>query len=115
MERKIIYIADDGVEFECEENCRAHERSILVDSLGNHLRLWDEKMNPIDPKREDALEDAYFIYTDTPEAREFVNVENPIYAELGWDTVYAGYIHDDWVDLSMELGRISKILKAMAM
>lgn len=115
MERKIIYIADDGVEFEYEENCRAYERSLLVDNLGNHLRLWDEKMNPIDPKKEDALEDAYFIYADTPEAREFVNAECDIYTELGWDTTYAGYIHDDWLDLSAEHSRIGKILKAMTM
>ena len=115
MEKKIIYVADDGVEFECEENCRAYERSLLVDNLGNHLRLWDEDMNPIDPKKEDAIQDAYFIYTDTPEAREFVNVECDIYAELGWDTVYAGYIIDDWRNLAMEHDRIGKILKAMTM
>ena len=115
METKIIYIADDGTEFDNEPSCEAYERSLLVDNLGNHLRLWDEDMNPIDPKREYAIQEAYFIYTDTPEAREFVNVECDIYTELGWDMVYAGYIHNDWVDLSMELGRISKLLKAMTM
>ena len=115
MREKIIYVADDGEEFEDQANCEAYERSLLVDNLGDHLRLWDDDMKPIDPKREYALQEAYFIYADTPEAREFVNAECDIYTELGWDTVYAGYIHDDWVDLSMEHDRIGKILKAMTM
>ena len=115
MEKKIIYIADDGVEFEDERECGAYEYGLLVDNLGYHLRLWDEKMNPIDPKREDALEDAYFIYADTPEAREFVNAECDIYTELGWDTIYAGYLNDNWVDLLEEHDFIGKVLEAMVM
>ena len=69
MEKKIIYVADDGIEFEDERECEAHERNLLVDKLGDHLRLWDEDMKPIDPKREYALQEAYFIYADTPEVR----------------------------------------------
>lgn len=115
MERKIIYVAFDGTEFDSDISCEAYERSILADNLGDHLRLWDEKMNPIDPKNEDALEDAYFIYADTPEAREFVNTECEIYPELGWDTVYAGYLDDCWLDLSAEHSRIGKILEMMTM
>ena len=70
-------------------------------------------MNPIDPKKEDALEDAYFIYADTPE--EYVNAECDIYPELGWDTIYAGYLNDNWVDLLDEHDRIGRMLKAMTM
>ena len=114
MREKIIYIADDGEEFEEQANCEAYERGLLVNNLGDHLRLWDEKMNPIDPKKEDALEDAYFIYADTPEAREFVNAECDIYTELGWDTVYAGYLNDNWVDLEDLYDMILKIIAAMA-
>ena len=115
MEKKIIYVAFDGTEFDSDISCEAYERSILADNLGDHLRLWDEKMNPIDPKREDALEEAYFIYADTPEAREFVNAECEIYPELGWDTVYAGSLNDNWVDLLDEHDRIGRMLKAMTM
>ena len=115
MKKRIIYEAVDGTEFNNEPSCVAYERSLLVDNFGGHLRLWDERMNPIDPKREDALEDAYFIYADTPEAREFVNAECDIYTELGWDTVYAGYFGDCWLDLSVEHHRIGQILKMMTM
>ena len=115
MEKKIIYVAFDGTEFEERPNCETYERGLIVDNFGDHLRIWDERMNPIDPKREDALEDAYFIYADTPAAREFVNSECDIYTELGWDTVYAGYIGDAWLDLSVEHNRIGQILKMMTM
>ena len=114
MEKKIIYIADDGTKFDNEPSCVAYERSLLVDNLSDHLRLWDEDMNPIDFKKKDALEDAYFIYADTLEAREFVNAECDIYDELGWDTVYAGYLNDNWVDLEDLYDTILKIMAAMA-
>ena len=113
MEKKIIYVADDGEEFEDKPECLAHERRLQVDAFGDHLRLWDEDMKPLDPAEEDALEDAYFIYADTPEAREWVEAELNIYCELGWDTVYVGDIYDEWKDLSAEFSRLGKMLSDM--
>ena len=81
MEKKIIYVADDGTEFEDDRECLAHERRLQVDAFGDHLRLWDENMKPLDPTEEDALTDAYFIYADTPEAREWVEAELDIYCK----------------------------------
>ena len=116
MEKKIIYVADDGVEFEDEKECLAHERRLQIDAFGDHLRLWDEDMKPIDPtKREYALQEAYFIYADTPEAREWVEAGLEIYCELGWDAVYVGYIFDGWRDLSVEFSRLGKMLSDMTM
>lgn len=115
MEKKIIYVADDGTEFEDDQECLAHERHLQVDALGDHLRLWDEDMKPLDPTEEDALTDAYFIYADTSEAREWVEVELDIYCELGWDAVYVGYVFDKWRDLSLEFSRLGKMLSDMTM
>ena len=115
MEKKIIYVADDGTEFDNEPSCEAYERSLLVDNLGDHLRLWDEDMNPIDPKKEDALADAYFIYADTPEAREWVEAGLEIYCELGWDAVFVCYRNDNWIDLMKEFEALGKILSDMVM
>jgi hypothetical protein len=115
MREKIIYIADDGEEFEDKPECLAHERRLQVDAFDDHLRLWDEDMKPLDPAEEDALEDAYFIYADTPEAREWVEAGLNIYCELGWDTVYVGYIYDEWRDLSAEFSRLGKMLHDMTM
>ena len=113
MKKKIIYVAFDGEEFEEEKNCLAHERNLQVNAFGDHLRLWDEDMKPLDPAKEDALQDAYFIYADTPEAREWVEAELNIYCELGWDAVYVGYVYEEWRDLSVEFSRLGKMLSDM--
>lgn len=115
MEKKIIYVADDGVEFEDEKECLAHERRLQVDAFGDHLRLWDEDMKPLDPTEEDALKDAYFIYADTPEAREWVEADLGIYCELGWDAVFVCYRNDNWIDLMKEFEALGKILSDMVM
>lgn len=113
MEKKIIYVAVDDEEFEDEKECLAHERNLQVDAFGDHLRLWDEDMKPLDPAEEDALDDAYFIYADTPEAREWVEAELNIYCELGWDAVYVGYINDNWYDLEELYNRVLKTIATM--
>ena len=115
MEKKIIYVADDGVEFEDEKECLAHERRLQVDAFGDHLRLWDEDMKPLDLAEEDALDDAYFIYADTPEAREWVEAGIEIYCELGWDAVFVCYRNDNWIDLMKEFEALGKILSDMVM
>lgn len=115
MEKKITYVADDGEEFEDERECLAHERNLQVDAFGDHLRLWDENMKPLNPAKEDALADTYFIYADTPEARKWVEAELNIYCELGWDVVYVGYVYEEWRDLSAEFSRLGKMLHNMTM
>ena len=114
MEKKIIYVADDGIEFEDERECEAHERNLLVDKLGDHLRLWDEDMKPIDPKREYALQEAYFIYADTPEVREFVNEHlEGLFEEIGWSATFVGYINDNWCDLDNLYNMIANTIANM--
>lgn len=115
MEKKIIYVADDGTEFEDDLECEAYEFRQKASKFGKSLRLWDEDMKPLDPAEEDALADAYFIYADTPEAREWVEVRLDIYCELGWDAVYVGYVFDGWRDLSLEFSRLGKMLSDMTM
>lgn len=113
MEKKIIYVADDGTEFECIEDCLSHERSCEVQAFGDHLRLWDEDMKPIDPAENSSLEDAYFIYADTPEVREWVDAELSIYHEIGWDAVYVGYVFEEWRDLSVAFAQLGEMLTKM--
>ena len=115
MEKKIIYVADDGAEFEYEDDCRAYERGCEIQALGDHLRLWDENMKPLDPMKIKSFETVYFIYADTPEAREWVETEIEIYCELGWDAVYVGYVFDGWRNLSLEFSRLGKMLSDMTM
>lgn len=113
MKQKIIYVAFDGEEFEEEKNCLAYEREREVRAFGDHLRLWDEDMKPLDPAKEDALADAYFIYADTPKAREWVEAELNIYCELGWTATFVGYINDNWYDLEELYNMILKTIATM--
>lgn len=114
MERKITYVAFDGTEFEDDRQCLAHERNLQVNAFGDHLRLWDEDMKPLDPAEEDALDDAFFIYADTPEAREWVEAELCIYCELGWDATFVCYRDDRWMDMVKEFDFLAKKMTAMA-
>lgn len=114
MKEKIIYVADDGEEFEDRPQCEAYEFRQKAGKLGKHLRLWDEDMKPLDPKREDAPEQAYFIYADTPEARKFINEHlEGLFEEIGWSATFVGYINDDWHDLEDLYNVISKTIATM--
>lgn len=114
MEKKITYVANDGEEFEDEKECLAHERCLQVGAFGDHLRLWDEDMKPLDPAEENALDDAYFIYADTPEVREFVNEHfEGLFQEIGWSANFVGYINDNWYDLEELYNMVLKTIATM--
>ena len=114
MERKIIYVADDGVKFEDERECEAYEFRQKASKFGRHLRLWDEDMKPLDPTEEDALEDAYYIYADTPEARAFINKHlEGLFDEVGWLATFVGYVNDNWHDLEYLCNMISNAITNM--
>lgn len=114
MKEKIIYVADDGEEFENRANCEAYEFRQKVGKLGKHLRLWDEDFDRLCTINEDTLEDAYYIYADTPEAREFVNEYlEGLFEEVGWSATFVGYIDDNWCDLENLYNMISKVIAKM--
>ena len=114
MERKIIYVADDGVEFEDERECEAHEFRQKASKFGKNLRLWDEDMNRLCTINEGALVDAYYIYAGTPEAREFVNKYlEGLFEEVGWSATFIGYINDDWYNLEYLYNMVSNIISTM--
>ena len=114
MEKKITYVANDGEEFEDERECEAHEFRQEVSKFGKSLRLWDEDMKPLDPKSEDALENAYYVYADTLEARKFVDEHlEGLFEEVGWSATFVGYINDDWYNLEDLYNMVSNIISTM--
>ena len=115
MKEKIIYVADDGSkEFEDKAECEAYEFRQKANKLGKHLRLWDEDFNRLCTLSEDALEDAYYIYADTPEAREFVNEHlEGLLDEVGWSATFIGYVDDNWCDLENLYNTVSKAIANM--
>ena len=114
MREKIIYVADDGKEFEDKPECEAYEFRQKANKLGKHLRLWDEDFNRLCTISEGALEDAYYIYVGTPEARDFVNEHlQGLFDEVGWSATFVGYIDDNWCDLENLYNTVSKAIANM--
>lgn len=114
MEKKIIYVAFDDEEFEDERECLAHEFRQKASKFGNHLRLWDENLHRLCITSEDDLENAYYVYADTPEAREFVDKHlEGLFEEVGWTATFVGYINDNWYDLEELYNMILKTIATM--
>ena len=114
MEKKIIYVAFDDEEFEDERECLAHEFRQKASKFGKDLRLWDENLNRLYPMDEDALEDAYYIYAGTLEARKFVDEYlGGLFEEVGWSTTFVGYINDNWYNLEDLYNMVSNIIATM--
>ena len=66
MVEKVIYIADDGTEFDYEDACREYETAQEILPLFENVQMWDccEKPIPTPTCREEiktALEELHFI------------------------------------------------------
>lgn len=114
MKQKTIYVADDGTEFGNQDNCKAYEFCQKANKLNKHLQLWDENLNRLCTLNEDALENAYYIYADTSEARKFVNEYlDGLFEEIGWSATFIGYINNEWCDLEYLYNRVATIIANM--
>ena len=91
MIERIIYEADDGTEFDCEEDCLQYEWGLkLGDSI--QFSLLGRKKNKLNPKDYTAYEDAWFIFV--PNETAFKQLQN------AWDgnyidTCYPPFLWDD--------------------
>ena len=57
-----LYVADDGTEFEDEEECRRHEAGCQAQGLKGRVVLLDENFRPIPLSDLSQWENAWFIY-----------------------------------------------------
>ena len=57
-----LYVADDGTEFEDEEECRRHEAGCQAQGLKGRVVLLDENFRPIHLSDLSQWENAWFIY-----------------------------------------------------
>lgn len=58
----IKYIADDGTEFEDEQECVEYEFSCNTERLEGRVWLFDSRQNPLDIRNYDSYEAAYYIF-----------------------------------------------------
>lgn len=66
MTEKVTYIADDGTEFDYEDECREYETTQEILPLFENVQMWDDCENLIPTPTcweeiKTALEDLYFI------------------------------------------------------
>ena len=100
---KEYYITSDGTKFEDMQQAKEYEEHI--ESLGSVI-LLDNCCNSLSTKQLElaqSVEDAYFVYAPTVEARgaireEFSGYSNP-FAETHTNMVFWDWGKDEWRDL----------------
>lgn len=89
MTEKVTYIADDGTEFDYEDECRDYEMAQEILPLFENVQMWDDCENPIATPTdweeiENALEELHYIRGSGVE-------------EL-WDAIYNADLENQMLD-----------------
>ena len=117
MWEKVVYVANDGTEFESEEQAFEYEMkdAAVILQNPNHFVAYDSNGRPMKTEiseLEYTLENAYFMDVKTEEAAEALknaqsayNVGMPVPEEIGhfrWDDNYS-----EWQELLDELEELN--------
>ena len=70
MTEIIKYIADDGTEFDDEQECVEYEFSCNAESMEGRVWLFDSRQRPLDLREYGSYEDAYYIFLADDNAYE---------------------------------------------
>ena len=123
MWEKVVYVANDGTEFESEEQAFEYEMKDAAAILQNpnHFVAYDSNGRPMKTEMSEleyTLENAYFMSVKTEEAAEALknaqsayNVDMPIPEEIGhfrWDDNYS-----EWHELLDELEELNNAWAAL--
>lgn len=114
-----IYIADDGKQFEYEDECLAYEKEIRIKRFSNAIFIFDEEGKQLEFNKSN-FEISYYILCKTKEAAAYMYNEFCDY-DLPWGTleeISAGlwyYDGDEWlpVDGILEKARIIKKIQSI--
>lgn len=109
-----IFIADDGTEFDDEDDCLEYEASAVLKN--DSIMLFDEECNRITNVRD--LDNVYYGYFKTPE--DATTAKELIYEWVGTCSVQsiddAGYWaysfkEDEFVNIDFEIERLENCVK----
>ena len=113
METKITYIADDGEEFDSEEECLAYENAFK--HVGGVI-AFDEDKHVVFSAEEVATEAEYYYITNAEKARktfafidDYYGTEVPTTFDDG-DLFRFDYDRDKWVNVFNEFSRTGKLI-----
>lgn len=73
MIEKITYFADDGTEFEDENECRDYERAMKFGSIEKDITFWDEHFRKLSIENSELADDAIYVKIDTEKAYDWFN------------------------------------------
>ena len=73
MTEKILYIADDGAEFEDEDECLKHEKTLGFNFIKDDITFWDEHFKKLSIDEEDLTDKVFYVKIDTEKAYEWFN------------------------------------------
>jgi len=73
MIEKIIYVADDGTEFEDEDECFDYERAIKFGDVEKDITFWDRYFRKLNIENPDLADDAVYVKVDTEKAYDWFN------------------------------------------
>lgn len=84
MTEKIIFIADDGAEFEDEDECLNYEKILGFDYIKDEITFWDEHFKKLTIDEEDLSDKAFYVKIDSEKAYRWFN--NLLWTE-GYETL----------------------------
>ena len=116
MKELHLYIAEDGTEFEDEEECLRHEAGCHAKELSGQVVLLDDVFKPIPLSDLSQWENAYFIYAKDVQALrdlsvtwdwDLVGISPPrfLFADKPGLFAYDGTI-DEWYHMGTRLQEI---------
>lgn len=120
MTTRTIYIADDGTEFDNENECYAYEHQ-FDDIVNSDVKFWDLQRKPLDKSDiKDCLETCYAMYIPNEEiakvvydAFEYFGIENPwSNSVLNFDIGYFCY-ERGWVNIDKEIASFNEIINSL--
>lgn len=122
MTTKIIYIANDGTEFDNEEECYAYEHQ-FDDIINSDVKFWDLQRRPLDKSDiENCLETCCVMYIPNQEIAKIVNgtfkyfgIETPWSDEISDSDFDIGYFYYErgWVNIDKEIASLNEIINSL--
>lgn len=73
MTEKILYIADDGAEFEDEDECLKYEKTLGFDFIKDDITFWDEHFKKLSIDAEDLADKVFYVKIDSENAYAWFN------------------------------------------
>lgn len=73
MTEKIIFIADDGAEFEDEDECLNYEKTLGFDYIKDDITFWDDQFKKLNIENPNLIDETFYVKIDSEKAYNWFN------------------------------------------